>query len=185
MIILVGYASAHGSTREIAERVGERLRDHDLAVDVRELARVDDPQRYDAFVLGSAIHSQRWLPEALGFLAEHAPHLAAKPVWIFSVGMAAALRWPLRLGVGPQSAVVSAGFAGHVSYRDHPVFAGVVRDDHFPLLGRLLVRLTSRGPGDYRDWARIDSWADGIARVLTTLPAATPRWPGPPSADQG
>lgn len=175
MTVLVGYATAHGSTREIAERVGDRLRRHGLDVEVRDLAHVGDPGRYDAFVLGSAIHGQRWLPEALAFVAEHAPELAAKPVWIFSVGMPAALRWPLGCLSGLQPAVVSAEFAARVSYRDHPVFSGVVHDDHLPLLGRLAMLALTTGPGDYRDWARIDAWADGIARVLTTLPAPPSR----------
>jgi menaquinone-dependent protoporphyrinogen oxidase len=57
MRVLVGYASAKGSTREIAERIATRLRaaGHVTAVD-----RVDEASAiasYDALVLGSAIHN--------------------------------------------------------------------------------------------------------------------------------
>jgi menaquinone-dependent protoporphyrinogen oxidase len=174
MNVLVGYATAHGSTREIAERVGERLRRHGLDADVRGLTQTGDPERYDAYVLGSAVHGRHWLPEALAFLEAHAPELAAKPVRIFSVGMPAALRRPLHLLAGLEASAVSAEFADRVSYRDHPVFSGVVRGDHLPPVGRLALRVFTRGAGDYRDWPRIDAWADGIARVLETLRTPSP-----------
>lgn len=173
MKVLVGYSTAHGSTREIAERVAERLERHGLDPDVVDLAHVAEPGRYDAYVIGSAVHGQRWLPEARAFVAEHAPELAARPVWLFSVGMPGALRPPLRLLAGLQPTVLVAEFADRVSFRDHLVVSGVVRDEHLPLLGRLAMRLVTHGPGDYRDWARIDGWADGVARVLAGLPTPT------------
>ena len=137
MKVLVGYSSAHGSTREIAVHLGARLGSHGLDTDVSELARVVDPGRYDAYVLGSAVHDQRWLPEARAFVAEHAPELAAKPVWLFSVGMPAALRFPLTLLAGLQPAALVAEFTDRLSFRDHLVVSGVVRDEHLSLLGRL------------------------------------------------
>lgn len=178
MKVLIGYATAHGSTREIAERLGARLGRHGLDADVQELAHVVDPGRYDAYVLGSAVHDQRWLPEARAFVAEHAPELAAKPVWLLSVGMPAALRFPLTLLAGMQPAALVAEFADRLSFRDHLVVSGVVRDEHLSLLGRLLMFATSHGAGDYRDWDRIDAWGDGVARVLTALPV--PESPGTP-----
>lgn len=68
------------------------------------------------------------------------------------------------------------GFVDRLSFRDHLALSGVIRDEHLPLLGRLLVRAVARGPGDYRDWDRIDAWVDGVARVLTSL--AAPRSAG-------
>jgi menaquinone-dependent protoporphyrinogen oxidase len=171
MKVLVGYASAHGSTAEIAHRLGERLRRHGLDVEVRDLGLVD-PARYDAFVLGSAIHNQRWMPLARSFMVENAAELTAKPVWLFSVGMPGALRRPLRLLAGLQPAAVAAEFIEQVSFRDHRVFTGVVRDDHLAWPGRLLMRLFTTGPGDYRDWAAVERWGDGIARVLAVLAPA-------------
>ncbi|GAA4790654.1 flavodoxin domain-containing protein [Actinomycetospora chlora] len=174
--MLVGYASAHGSTREIAEHLGERLERWGLATAVQELAHATDLGSFDAFVIGSAVHDQRWLPEARAFVAEQAPALAARPLWLFSVGMPAALRTPwdgLARVLQPPSLV--AEFADRVSFRDHLAVSGVVRDEHLGLVGRLVMRVVTRGPGDYRDWARIDAWADGIGRVLASLPVVTDR----------
>jgi menaquinone-dependent protoporphyrinogen oxidase len=175
MHVLVGYATAHGSTREIAERLADRLVRHGLDTEVLELADVVEPEQYDAYVLGSAVHDQRWLPEARTFVAEHAPELAAKPLWLFSVGMPDALRFPLRWLAGLQPPALVAEFAGRVSFRDHLVVSGVIRDDHLPMLGRLMMFAFTRGAGDYRDWARIEEWGDGVARVLTSPPPSAGR----------
>ena len=56
-------------------------------------------------VLGSAIHNGAWLPEATEVVRANAEVLAAKPVWLFSVGMVAALPRRLQgraLREGPQ-----------------------------------------------------------------------------------
>ena len=64
MTVLVGYASAHGSTREIAERIGARLTELGCTADVVSLDSGVGPEAYSAVVLGSAVHSRRWLPAA-------------------------------------------------------------------------------------------------------------------------
>jgi hypothetical protein len=47
---------------------------------------VADAHNYDAVVLGSAVFNQRWLPEADEFAQRNRKTLAARPVWLFSVG---------------------------------------------------------------------------------------------------
>ena len=95
MLVLVGYASAHGSTRQIAERVGSRIGRSGATVRVAPVGELHGLEPYDAVVLGSAIHNGAWLPEATEVVRANAEVLAAKPVWLFSVGMVAAL--PRRL----------------------------------------------------------------------------------------
>jgi hypothetical protein len=48
------------------------------------------------FVLGGAVHNQRWLAEATDFVREHRARLAGRPPWTFSVGMPTALPAPWR-----------------------------------------------------------------------------------------
>lgn len=81
MRILVGYASAHGSTAEIAHRIAGALQHPGWTVDVVEVQKIADPGAYDAVVLGSAIHDQEWLPEATEFVHHHQDVLRARPVW--------------------------------------------------------------------------------------------------------
>ena len=54
MLILVAYATRHGATQGIAERIAERLRTAGLDAEVRPATDVRDPSGYDAFVVGGA-----------------------------------------------------------------------------------------------------------------------------------
>src|SRR6478752_10437129 len=91
MRVLVAYASALGSTREIAQHVADRMAVALGEVECRSVEEVKSVAGYDAFVVGSAIHNQAWLDPALVFFTHNAHELAKRPVWAFSVGMSDAL----------------------------------------------------------------------------------------------
>lgn len=177
MNVLVGYASEHGSTRGIAERVASRLRDRGLAAEARPLGPVTDPGGYRACVLGSAIHSGDWLPEGAEFLRRNLSALARRPVWLFSVStvgerssafppaVAARMRRILRL-----PAAVSA-VADALHPRSHHAFAGVVAADDWGLAGRVFMTGLGGRYGDHRDWDEIGEWADSIADDLAARAA--------------
>ncbi len=54
--VLVAYASKTGSTKGIAEFIGEKLRKNGTLVDVSDVSSVGDLDGYDAFVIGSALY---------------------------------------------------------------------------------------------------------------------------------
>jgi menaquinone-dependent protoporphyrinogen oxidase len=178
--VLVGYASRHGSTAGIAERIGERLRAAGVEADVAAVDAVQHPERYDAFVIGAAAYMSHWLKEASRFVDRHSDLLAARPLWLFSSG-------PLgtnavtEQGEDQLVATIPSEFG---PYREllHPrgeqVFFGAL-DPSAPPVGILerLVRLMPAArdalpKGDFRDWAAIDAWADGVAQELGS--AASP-----------
>src|SRR5688572_13307597 len=78
MYVLVGYASAQGSTAEVARRIGSVIETGGMSVDVLPIKDVASLVDYDAVVLGSAIHTQSWLPEATDFMQTHATELSAR-----------------------------------------------------------------------------------------------------------
>ena len=80
----------------MAEWVAGALLAHGHEVVVRSVDEAVDTRSYDAFVVGSAVHDQAWLPVGMAFLAKHRKALYGKPVWLFSVGLPGALRGPLR-----------------------------------------------------------------------------------------
>lgn len=166
MDILVGYATAHGSTREIAERLATELSEAGPKAEARSMETVDDADAYDAFVLGSAVHGQTWLDPAKDFVRRNLDLLGSRPVWIFSVGMPGALRGPWRRMADKEIPVIVESLPGDLPYRDHRLFSGVVGRDQLPVTGRILFRLLGGRFGDYRDWDAIDAWASGIADGL-------------------
>ena len=86
MSILVTYASRHGSTRGIAERIAERLRVDGLDAEVRPAAEVRDASRYHAFVVGGAAYMFHWLKDATAFVKRNRALIAERPTWLFSSG---------------------------------------------------------------------------------------------------
>src|SRR5688500_8454366 len=84
--ILVAYASRHGATREIAERIAATLtvaRQEATALSVEDAA---DLSTFDAIVIGGATYYGSWLKEAAAFVRRNQLVLATRPVWLFSSG---------------------------------------------------------------------------------------------------
>ncbi|GGV40752.1 flavodoxin [Actinomadura cremea] len=174
MNVLIAYASVHGSTASIAHRIGEVLAEHGERADVRPMDELDDgePQgdvhTHDAFVLGSAVHEMTWLPAATGFVSRNRDALARRPVWLFSVGMPAALREPWRRLAPKEEKDITEPLLRLLDPEGHRLFSGVIRPEHLPHSGRLMFKALGFRYGDYRDWDDVRRWADEIARRLAT-----------------
>jgi len=84
--ILVAYATKYGATAEIAEKIGQVLRQAGLPTDVLPVDRVSDLTPYEAVVLGSAVYIGKWRKEAVKFLQTNEKMLAERQVWLFSSG---------------------------------------------------------------------------------------------------
>ena len=169
MRVVVAYATARGSTREIAERIGQVLKASGIPAEVRSIDRGWTPEPYDAAIIGSAIHNQAWLPAAAEFMDGHADELARRQVWLFSVGMPGALAWPFRKLAMREGPVVSAPFLQVGRSRGHKLFTGVVRSDQMSQFARMIFRVLGGRFGDFRNWKEIDAWANAIAEELSTL----------------
>lgn len=181
MDVLVVYASRHGSTAGIAERIAAGLRQAGLSADARPVAQVQDLDGYGAFVIGGAAYMFHWLKDATRFVKRHHRLLAERPVWLFSSG-------PLGTDLVDEEGrdVLETTrpkefdeLHGLVHPRGERVFFGAWDPDAPPIgLGERLVRRIPSSPdipaGDFRDWPAIDAWAADITREL--LPAdATPQ----------
>ncbi|MDI3331849.1 MAG: flavodoxin domain-containing protein [Micrococcus sp.] len=170
MTILVGYASAHGSTEEISRRIAGILQEQGGEVEVAAVEDVTDPAVFDAIVLGSAIHHQAWLPRASEFVHGHQDVLRDRPVWLFSVGMSGGLpRWLRPSARAAQDRRIARALRDVVRPRGHHLFSGAASAEAFPRSSVLLMRVTGIRLGDYRDWAEVEAWASGIARELRGL----------------
>jgi menaquinone-dependent protoporphyrinogen oxidase len=182
MNVLVAYATRHGATRGIAERIGQTLERHGLDVTVEPVGRVSGVDRYDAFVIGGAAYMNHWLDDAATFVRRHRDVLAARPVWLFSSG-------PIGTEMvdkeGRDVLEVSRPrefdeLAAAVHPRDLHVFFGAYDPDAKPVglmerFGAPFIRIpairSAMPSGDFRDWPAIEAWATQIGRELEPVSA--------------
>ena len=163
--VLVAYATGHGSTRGVAERIATRLAEAGAQVDARPVDDVDDLAGYNAVVLGSGVYNQSWIPSATGFLRANSAALAARPVWLFSVGMFG----DTHRGIGKlmrREPREIGEFHDAIHPREYRVFAGAIQRHQWPLPSRLFFHAFGGRFGDNRDWPEIEGWAKSIARTL-------------------
>jgi menaquinone-dependent protoporphyrinogen oxidase len=159
MRVLVAYASKHGSTQGIAERIAAILRASGLEVHLAAAADAGDPAGYDAFVIGSAVCASRWMAPASEFIRHNRALLAGRPVWLFSVGPVGR-RMPLPAALPPALAAVG----GSIGARDHHIFRGAIDPSKLRSAEHLIRLFLPQG--DFRDWPDIEAWASGIASEL-------------------
>ncbi|HVP75099.1 MAG TPA: flavodoxin domain-containing protein [Gaiellaceae bacterium] len=156
-LLLVAYASNHGSTREVAEAIRGSLEKAGLRAELQPAEEVRELDGYDAIVLGAPIYMGRWHRHAHAFLRHHRDALAGRPLAVFALG-------PLHDDPKEWSearAQLDTALARHdVQPRVVELFGGRVDPSHlhFPF---------SKMPaGDARDWAAITAWGDALPEAL-------------------
>ncbi|KUO07781.1 flavodoxin domain-containing protein [Streptomyces sp. DSM 15324] len=158
--VLVTYGTTNGSTAEIAEAVADVLRKGGLSVEARPARDVASVAPYDAVVVGGGLYAGRWHKDARRFVRRHRRTLAGRPVWLFSSG-------PLDPSASerdiPPVRGVRRAMTG-LDAREHITFGGCLEEGAKGRVARMILR-SGKG-GDYRDFAAIETWADGIAREL-------------------
>lgn len=153
--ILVTYATAAGSTAEVAQAIGKTISGGNGAVDVLRVKEVKDLSPYRAVVVGTGIRNGRVYRATLNFLKQHQAALSQVPVAYFIVCMS--VRDETEEGrflltffenqmrsKAPQVQPVNVGF-----------FAGKVDPETLPLPSRLIVKALKSEEGDFRDWDAI------------------------------
>jgi menaquinone-dependent protoporphyrinogen oxidase len=85
--VLIAYDTKHGSTADIAEKIGDVLCENGLRVDIRLAYHVEDISAYDAIIIGSPVYYATFLSGTLQFLNRHKTTLANKTVAAFVVSV--------------------------------------------------------------------------------------------------
>jgi menaquinone-dependent protoporphyrinogen oxidase len=168
--VLVTYASHCGSTAGVAESIGKVLCNGGATVDIRRVKSVKDLTPYKAVVVGSAIHSSRWLPEAVEFVETNQKILNQIPVAYFLTCLTLyksndKTRRIARSYINP----VLEAFP-NVRPVDIGLFAGVLDYSKLSFVVRMVMKskMKKKGvpEGDHRDWGAIRSWAEGLRQKL-------------------
>ena len=160
-MILVAYASKHGSTEGIARHIATRLEERGRDCAATAVSEVASLEHTEAVVLGSAIYAGSWMKEATEFVDRHEHALATMPVWLFSSGplgdhVTDAEEQPRQL----------ADIRRRIAPLDHRIFAGALDVAALGFGERMRVKAVKAPAGDFREWDAIASWADEIAVAL-------------------
>lgn len=176
MPILILYASDHGSTGEIAERISSRISSQLPPTEVYSIKNFnpDHLDQYTAIVLGSCVHGMAWLPEATEFLTANKAALAEKPLFAFSVGAPTAMPQIFRAKwqkVEEKKLREKAEKLLGTQLRAHTLFNGkFVKEDADKTMkivcGLCCFCCGGMRYGDFRDWYLIEKWADEVVAAL-------------------
>lgn len=168
MRVLVTYATKHGATAEIAEKISEVLAENGLAVDVMEIKKVDNLTPYEAIVVGSSIYFSDWHKDMVNFLKENEELLIKREVWIFSSGPTGhrdtyeiLAEWRFPNWFSP--------LLERIKPNDGKVFFGNLDYKKLNFFERRLAKMLKAPIGDFRDWEKIESWAQKIAVQLKVV----------------
>src|SRR4051794_5729359 len=179
--VLVLYASTHGHTGKIAQRIGAQLVRDGVNANVRavdEYGEYADLGKYDGVIVGASVHRGHHQSGMLTWIGHHHTRLTAMPSAFFSVSLTAAddsaeARATVRdliddvldaTGWMPRETVA---FAGALQFEEYNVPTRVIM--------RLMARRIERQTGahidvhedtDYTDWAAVDRFAEAFAASL-------------------
>lgn len=163
---MVGAASRHGATAEIADRIADHLArslSSPWSVSRSDLTDLTDLDGADGVVLGSAIYLGRWMHRAKEAL-ERVQDASTARLWLFSTG-------PVSDSDSENEQAISADVLAMTDDADeHMVFGGKLDPSTLSLAERLVVKAVHAPAGDHRDWDAVDAWARHIAVELGARP---------------
>ncbi len=175
MKVLVAYASRHGATKEIAERIAETLTERGVEATLTPAGKASDVAQYDAFVVGGATYAFHWMKEASKFVRRNTEVLAGSPTWLFSSGPLGADKIDPKTGKDVRQSAAPREFADfkvEINPRGEHIFFGAWDSEAAPIgMMEHVVHLIppardSLPSGDFRDWPEIEEWAGQIATQL-------------------
>ncbi len=170
--LLIPYATKAGSTADVAQYIGQTLRELNFEVDVIPVENAPEPSAYHGVLCGSAIRASAWLPEMTAYVETHREVLAQKTVVYWAVCLTleddtpenretvAAYLAPVREILTPQA----EGF-----------FAGVMEVKKLSFPVRMLIKAMKAPSGDFRDWRAIRDWALSLEPLLRAQPTEPAR----------
>jgi menaquinone-dependent protoporphyrinogen oxidase len=158
--ILVAYATAAGSTGEIAEAIGQTFREQGAQVDVRRAKEVTDIGGYGAVVLGSGVRAGRLYRDAETFLETYQTALSKIQTAFFIVCGAMKERTEDNCREAESYLDAFLEKAPNIQPVAKGMFAGAIDLARLSWLFRVLLKRVMKEPGgDYRDWDAIRDWA--------------------------
>jgi len=152
--ILIAYGSKAGSTAEVAESIGEEMKQAGAEVSVQPVEAIKDISEFDAVVIGSAVRAFRLLGNTRRFIRRHKKALKQVPLAYFLVCLTMSEDTP-------ENIQRAKGFAKPMLKIKEPVSLGLFGGcmDPSKLEGFAAKMMQSQSYADFRDWDEIHAWA--------------------------
>lgn len=178
--ILILYASTHGQTAKIADRIGATLGADGAQAEVRAVGDAPaDIAGYDGVIVGASVHAGKHQSEILDWLGVHWERLNELPSAFFSVSLAAAddtdeAREATREII--EDVPELTGWTPHTT----TAIAGALQFSKYNLATRVLMRLIARRhepaadlhhDTEYTDWDAVERFAHAFAQTVTAAAA--------------
>src|SRR6185503_2258163 len=172
--VLIAYCTRSGSTAEVAQAVGQTIREAGVAVQVKAIGEIDAILPGTAIVLGTALYMGRVPKEFHEFITRFEEDLAKVKPWIFVRGPTERER--KRFAAAEEQVRKEIGKHRSLHPADMRVLGGKFDPAHvnlpFPmsLIMKLPVNPLKKLPlSDIRDWNWIQRWAQAIAEEITSV----------------
>jgi menaquinone-dependent protoporphyrinogen oxidase len=178
--VLLVYASTHGHTARIADRIARSLEGEGVEVDVRAVGDAGDasPRDHDGAIVGASLHEGRHQREIVEWVRHHRLPLDDCPNAFFSVSLTAADDTDEARAATQECIDDFLDDTGWTPNRSVAV-AGALQYREYDPFSRLLMRLKMRQGGhptdtshdvDYTDWDAVDDFAREFAARLKEKP---------------
>lgn len=165
--VLATYGSKLGSTAEIAEKIGEIIRQKGLQADVLDAGTVKDLTPYNKIIVGSSLYMGQWNKKAVSFLKKNMGMLAKLPVWCFVSGPTGPGN-PVELLDGRLYPKSLQPVIEEIKPHGITCFGGKLAIDKLGPFEKWIIKKVKAPDGDFRDWEAIAAWTDTILEESCT-----------------
>ncbi|MBW6473508.1 MAG: flavodoxin domain-containing protein [Anaerolineaceae bacterium] len=169
--VLIVYATRYGSTKEVAEKIGQIFIQSGIDVDVLACKKVDTLEQYQLIVIGAPYYIGSMLKEAKKFLIKNQNILSRKQVAFFALGP---------IGSTEKELTETQNQLDH-ELKQFPwfnpistvMFGGKYEPDKLHFLDKFLTvppasPLHNLAANDARNWDEIKAWAENLSSSLQT-----------------
>lgn len=163
--VLVAFATRGGTTQTVAERLGSRLTEAGHQATVVPVQDNPDPAAYEAVVVGSGVLVGSVYAAAGEWLTRRRAGLQGRPVAVFVTCVCALLP-------GGEDRQQAQEYPGQLTDAlpapalDTAVFAGAYDPGRHGFWERMTSRWSRSPKGHFRDWDKVDRWAEELAGRL-------------------
>jgi menaquinone-dependent protoporphyrinogen oxidase len=160
--ILVAYGTRAGSTQEVAEAIGQSLRQSGAEVDVMPAQSVKDLSVYQAAVIGSGVRINQLYGNVVRMVKKYHTALSGIPVAYFVVCLT--MREDILINRAEANSYLKPLYqeAADVKPVSVGLFAGVYDPKKLSFIMNFIMSSALLPPGDFRDWNIIRQWAEDL-----------------------